>query len=159
MDTTQIVALVSLILALSIASERLVEIVKGLVSWLNLENSDARQEGWRRSVLQLLAVASGILTAFLARNAIPTGLLPSGVAGAWSVVALGLLASGGSGFWNSILSYMAHVKEIKKVDALDRQMEFSTKQAAFVTAEAVPEMDEASAPARMAAPDPAGFAG
>lgn len=31
-------------------------------------------------------------------------------------VPLGLLASGGSGFWNSIQTYVAKAKEVKKIE-------------------------------------------
>jgi hypothetical protein len=35
MDTTKLTTVISLLIALSIASERLVDIIKGLVPWLN----------------------------------------------------------------------------------------------------------------------------
>ena len=52
---TNLTALVTLILTLSIASERLVEIIKGWVPLLDQVNSDPNTEGRRRSVLQILA--------------------------------------------------------------------------------------------------------
>ena len=117
MDTTQLAAIVGLLIALSVASERLVEIVKGAIPPLNRENKDTRKEGWRRAVLQALAVVAGIVTAFLARPAIPAGVLPAEATGDWPIIALGLLASGGSGFWNSVLGYVGNVKDIKKLTA------------------------------------------
>lgn len=114
MQLTELVVIVSLILSLSIASERLVEIVKGFFPSLDKANSDPVREGRRRSYLQILAVMSGIGTSYLARDFLPTELakVPEG----WAVIGLGLLASGGSGLWNSVLSYLTQVKEIKKVD-------------------------------------------
>lgn len=114
MDLTKLIVIVSLILSLSIASERLVEIIKGFFPALNNASNDPKAEGRRRSYLQLLAVAAGILTSYLARDFLPVEItkVPEG----WAVIGLGLLASGGSGLWNSILSYLTHVKEIKKVD-------------------------------------------
>jgi hypothetical protein len=107
---------VTLLIALSIASERLVEIIKNAIPWLNQKNSDSGKEGWRKALLQALAVAAGILTAFLAGPAV--GNI---VAGPWDTVpgllALGLLASGGSGLWNSILTYLLKVKDIKGAEA------------------------------------------
>ena len=119
MDTTQLAAIVGLLIALSVASERLVEIVKGMIPALNKENSSAKKEGWRRATLQVLAVVAGVATAFLARPAIPAGILPAEATGDWPIIALGLLASGGSGFWNSVLTYVANVKDIKKLVADD----------------------------------------
>ena len=113
MDATTLVSVVSLVLALSIASERIVEIVKGLVPFLTKESPDLRKESWRRAALQILAVGSGVLTATLARPAMPVNMLPA-TADTTAVVALGLLASGGSGFWNAVLTYFLRIKDIKE---------------------------------------------
>jgi len=100
---------VSVIIALSVASERLVDIIKGFSLFLNNKNDDPRQEGVRKSIIQFMAVISGIVTALLSQPAIK-GLLPG-----WGdfpeIVALGLLASGGSGFWNSINTYVLKLKD------------------------------------------------
>jgi len=104
MDTNSLSVVVSLLVALSVASERLVAIIKGLVPFLNQENLDPTREGWRASALQGLAVASGVTTTLLARPLIPS------VAPGWDnlpgLLALGLLASGGSGFWSSVQGYV-----------------------------------------------------
>ncbi len=60
MDPTRLYALVSLILALSVASERLVEIAKGLWPWLNKAQGDARAQGRRRTVLLAECLAPAI---------------------------------------------------------------------------------------------------
>ena len=116
MNDPTLYTVVAYLVALSVASERLVEIIKGLVPVLNEPKKDAKQEGRRRAALQFLAVMSGIFTAFLARTA-AVGVLP----GEWDnppgILAMGLLASGGSGFWNAILTYVARVKDIKKLQA------------------------------------------
>lgn len=113
MDINGLMALVTVLISLSVASERLVEIVKGVIPFLNEQSTDKKKEGWRRSALQAMAVAAGIITALLAGPAIEA-VAP----GPWNsfpgLTALGLLASGGSGFWNSILTYMTGVKNIKK---------------------------------------------
>jgi O-antigen/teichoic acid export membrane protein len=112
-----------MILALSIASERLVEIIKGFFPALEKASADENAEARRRSYLQILAVLSGIATALLAQDYIPVELdvTPKW----WSIVGLGLLASGGSGFWNSVLTYMANVKDIKTVEAVARKKQAS----------------------------------
>ena len=110
-----LVTIVTLLITLSIASERLVEIVKGTLPFLNKENPDSTKEGWRRAVLQAMAVGAGIVTALLARPVI-SDVVPGAWASVPGLLALGLLASGGSGLWNSILGYLLRVKDIKKLD-------------------------------------------
>ncbi len=114
MDPAKLFAAVTFILTLSIASERLVEIIKGFFPSLNTENADPVKEGRRRSGLQILAVLSGIATAFLASPYIPPDFAKPD--DGWRILGLGLLASGGSGFWNSVLTYVTKVKDIKKME-------------------------------------------
>ena len=116
MDATNLTAIVGVILALSIASERLVEIIKGFIPGLDKQDSDPKAEGRRRSYLQILAVLSGVLTAFLARDYIPPEIAKPTESGA--ILGLGLLASGGSGFWNSVLTYVTKAKDLKKLEAV-----------------------------------------
>ena len=105
--------LAALLVALSVASERLVEIIKGAIPALNNENADLTREGWRKAVIQALAVGSGVLTALLARPAL-NKVLPDPWDKTGTYVALGFLTSGGSGFWNGVLGYIQNVKDIKK---------------------------------------------
>jgi hypothetical protein len=120
MDIGSLTAIVSILVALSVASERLVEIIKGLFSFLNTESSDPTKERLRRVALQALAVVAGIITALLAHPAIKD-VVP-GLSSHWTgIVALGLLASGGSGFWNAILGYVLNVKDIKKAEAVQKK--------------------------------------
>lgn len=111
---------VALLAALSVASERLVEIVKGTVPWLNEQRRDTKQEGRRMATLQALAVIAGIVTAVLARPALKE-LLPDPWDKPTTFLALGLLTSGGSGFWNGLLSYVKNVKDLKKSEALKQK--------------------------------------
>lgn len=120
MDIGNLSTIVSVLVALSVASERLVEIIKGLFAFLNKENSDPTKERLRRVALQALAVAAGIVTALLAHPAIKD-VVP-GLSGHWTgILALGLLASGGSGFWNAVLGYVLNVKDIKKAEAVQKK--------------------------------------
>jgi hypothetical protein len=126
MDTTKLAAVVGLLAALSVASERLVEIVKGLVPWLNTDKTEGtsptddnkRSEGRRRAALQILAVVAGCITAWLAWPAVSTALTQASIADGdktlW-ILSLGLLASGGSAFWNSVLTYLLNVKNLKEL--------------------------------------------
>lgn len=115
MDTTQLSTIVGLLAALSVASERLIEIVKGFIPWLDKQNPDPSTETRRRAALHALAAVAGVLTAIVAGQAFPDTLhVPPGLLGK---VVLGLLASGGSGFWNSILDYVNNAKDLKGAQA------------------------------------------
>ncbi|RJF87982.1 hypothetical protein D3874_13915 [Oleomonas cavernae] len=107
-------AIVGLVLSVSIASERLVEIIKSMIPWLNQMHADAAVEGRRRASLQVLAVVSGVATAFLAEPILAPSLgnMENHLVG---IIAIGLLASGGSGFWNVILTYLLQLKDLKKL--------------------------------------------
>ena len=112
-----LLTLVTVLIALSIASERLVEIIKGFIPYFNQPKStkkDPKEEARRKAYLQIMAVAAGLVTAFLARSAL-VGVVPEIFQSFWGILALGLLASGGSGLWNSILAYFLEVKDLKKI--------------------------------------------
>ena len=123
----KLTTVVALLVALSVASERLVEIIKGLSEYLNVEQTEPVKEGRRRSAIHAIAVVAGIVTAFLARPVIANAVTLPEPSYLW-IVALGLLASGGSSLWNSVLTYVLQVKNLKeqvvakvkegKVDAL-----------------------------------------
>lgn len=123
MTTTDLIVIVTLLIALSGASERLTEIIKGILPFLNKENTNPTFEGFRRAGIQLLAVVSGISTAFLSSSVIEP-ILKKAVGGDdqnWNsmpaIFALGLLASFGAAFWNSILEYLLKAKDIQEVTA------------------------------------------
>ncbi len=120
MDIGNLSTIVSILVALSVASERLVEIIKGLCGFLSAENSDPTKERLRKVALKTLAVLAGIVTALLAQPAIKD--VAPGFSSHWTgIVALGLLASGGSGFWNAILGYILNAKDIKKAEAVQKK--------------------------------------
>lgn len=106
----KLITFVGLMLALSIASERLVEIIKGFIPYLNNTNLPPNQEAIRCSLIQIMAVFAGVLTSFLAKESLPADI------NNLSIFVIGLLASGGSGFWNAILTYVTNIKQLKKVE-------------------------------------------
>jgi len=114
-ETSQLTSFLSLLVALSVASERLVEITKGFIPGLDRPHPDPRRESIRKAFLQILAVFAGILTVFLANPLIPREIHQA--SGLLEIIGLGLLVSGGSGFWNSVLTYVTKVKDIKKLEA------------------------------------------
>jgi hypothetical protein len=134
MDTTKLISIVTIIITLSMASERLVEIVKGAIPSLNKEKTDPAAEGKRRMWIQILSVASGITTALLS-TPILTGLLKGifemsdakPMNFTIAIIALGLLASGGSALWNPVLEYLLRLKDLKETIA-KKEKEIAKKQ-------------------------------
>lgn len=114
MDSPSITTFLPLIITLSVATERLVEIIKGLLplSWLSEKQSSPSKERLRKTLLQILAVFAGIVTAWLSSSYYSADLAEANRS--IHVVGLGLLASGGSGFWNSVATYTLNLKDIQK---------------------------------------------
>ncbi len=131
MNIDNLLAFISTLAALSLATERIVEIIKGYIPALGqkeviLKKEEATEEDLkglkerkekeskRKANIQILTVICGIITASLAQKAIGgvAGLEKfSGIPG---IILLGFLTSGGSSLWNSILEYVIEVKNIKK---------------------------------------------
>ena len=111
--TENLSTIVAVLIALSVATERLVDIIKGLIPFLNQKNDDPKKEGWRRTVLQGMGFLGGIVTALLCQPAL-SGVMPEAWNSLPGILALGLLASGGSGFWSSIQSYVLNAKDAIK---------------------------------------------
>jgi hypothetical protein len=126
MPLDDITSVVSLILALSAASERLVAILKSAIPLLDTPNTSPKHERYRVLALRVAAVAAGIFTAFLAQGIVD-------VDGTREIVGLGLLAAGGSDLWNSILGYLNGVKDVQKTKGEVAKVE----QAASVAARSV----------------------
>lgn len=106
------------IIALSVASERLTEIVKGIFFPTLLKEivADEKLEALRKAKIQLLAVASGIAVAALSYP-ISSGYfegffkpMPEPLLYVLMTVSVGLLTSGGAGAWNSILGALLKLK-------------------------------------------------
>ena len=138
---SKLIAIVTILITLSVASERLVEIIKGFLPKLSEENLESNEEAKRKAKVAFLAVICGIITAFLASPILagifkdifagstckmalgfvnlgentPCGFDFSGN-GIFLVIALGLLASGGSSMWNSILEYLLKIKDLRKIE-------------------------------------------
>ncbi|MDT8324526.1 MAG: hypothetical protein RRA94_10460 [Bacteroidota bacterium] len=114
MVLTQLSDLIIFLVALSIASERLVEIIKGLTPFLREKSENETAESWRVVALQLLAMASGVFTAHLTMPA-AAEILPESWTSFPGILALGLLASGGSSLWNAVLGYVSSVKDAARL--------------------------------------------
>lgn len=95
----------TLIIAVSIAVERVTEILKQMVPPLGREiTADAKRENWRRAALQMLAAGIGMGIAWMGNLSLGSHGGPS------TFVIIGLMASGGSGFWNHALDAVRAMK-------------------------------------------------
>ncbi len=120
--------LVAVVLAISLATERLVLIIRTpqrflwvfpLGKWLNDENKDhPEKDGPRRLVLQLISFICALFT---------VGWLAAGVWNPLESISiakqtmplwlLAILATGGSSFWKNFLGYTKAVRDVKQKDA------------------------------------------
>jgi hypothetical protein len=103
----------SLMAGISIAVERVVEMIKGAIPALN--NAWKTNDQVRAAIVQLIAAAVGAVIAALMPNQVKAAL-PQGINTSltWSTYAvLGLIASGGSGAWNHVLDILAAIKTQK----------------------------------------------
>jgi hypothetical protein len=103
---------VAYLAALSMAAERLVQIIRGIPGLeLATENEkDLKAEARRSAKINGLAVLTGLITSAIAHW---LGVLP--VAKNWpEVLMYGVLAGAGSGFWNAVLSYLLELKSLNK---------------------------------------------
>ncbi len=136
MDISIIMKLVSIILAISLASERLVTFIKTLVPALNTPDPApvppySTQEKTRRFAVMILAFLTGWGAAILmGKDADPFGKLNVGsdALPIWiPYFIIGLMASGGSAFWAKILEYIKAVNEIKGQFATQEKMNTQLK--------------------------------
>ena len=108
-----------LILAISLASERLVEIIKGFfLPNLSLESpDDPKAEGRRRATICLISICTGIVSALL------TGVARGDLDGQFMpYLAAGILSSAGSAFWNSVVGYLGQLKKAKQAEVHQKEL-------------------------------------
>ena len=116
--------LVAVVLAISLATERLVLMIRTpqkllwiipLGQWLNDENKDhPEKDGPRRLVLQLISFLCALFTvgwlAVGAWNPLDSISIASQTMPLWL---LAILATGGSSFWKNLLGYTKAVRDIR----------------------------------------------
>jgi hypothetical protein len=112
MSLPDITKFVTLLAAMSVSVERVVEILKGFIPYLNTAATPASAENRRRAILHVIAAAVGSLMAFLASDQIAK--LPAAqplLDLHWLGYAImGLLTAGGSAFWNHVLDIIGALK-------------------------------------------------
>lgn len=107
----QVTQLVAILAAISVADERIVELLKGYIPWIATTSTNPTHESWRRASIQLLAAAVGTVLAWQMKGQL-AALLPTGP---WVYVVFGLMSSGGSGLWNHLLDIVRATKVNKEL--------------------------------------------
>ncbi len=119
-------AFFTLMAAMSIAAERVVEIIKGIVPSLAATDPDVKKERRRHMTLQLVAALAGIAVAAAAHDQVNRSLddFLNSSGDVWGMglmavkyVILGVMVSGGSALWNHALDIVGAVKTVQEKKA------------------------------------------
>jgi len=113
----QFTTLVGFLAALSVATERITEMFKGLPvlsRWFAIEKKDPLLEELRKVSVQFVAVLAGTLVTYLVRDSLSRQLGTTDLHG-YAYWVFGAMASGGSGMWNSILDIVREVNQQKQI--------------------------------------------
>lgn len=119
MDIPTLTKLITLVLAISLAGERLVTLLKTSIPWLagpttTTPPANDRSDIPRKVVVMLISIFSCILTAyFVAKGDGNDAAKTSKDLYGLPFQLIGLLASCGSAFWTNILGYLKAVSDIK----------------------------------------------
>ncbi|HEU5170710.1 MAG TPA: hypothetical protein VFU46_09235 [Gemmatimonadales bacterium] len=136
MSINDLSAFVATLLAVSLATERLVVVAKtSFPTWLADEKKTPAQETdlirdrWRRIRVQLVALAAAWVTAAALANFDPTGEVPLGADGSGSIPVplLALLSMGGSALWTSIVGYASALKDIRTLERASGSLGFHAR--------------------------------
>jgi len=118
----QLAALSTILLSISLATERLITIIKTIFPMLADEQKDSngqvdyRKDKLRRLLVQCISFLAGWTTAtFLSPHFdLINGHIKLTDTVSLHVVLVGFLSMGGSAFWSSILGYAKAVKDIRQ---------------------------------------------
>lgn len=114
----ELTSLLGFVAALSLATERITETIKGfpgLSRWLAVDKPvGSTAEEFRKASMQVLAIAVGTILAWMTQDHLSTAL-GSQYSGFWPCLILGAVASGGSGIWNSLLDITREVNKQKQI--------------------------------------------
>ncbi|HVZ17997.1 MAG TPA: hypothetical protein VG897_12815 [Terriglobales bacterium] len=111
-------SLLTVLVALSMASERVIELLKKILPAGWLANDWKIHEQLRQALLQILAGVIGGLTAWASHAQIAAMIPTMAQFLHWpAYVLLGAMSSAGSGFWNHILDAVRAIKIEREVRA------------------------------------------
>jgi hypothetical protein len=125
---TDLQSFLTTIAAVSVAVERVVEILKQtigtvpIIKWVFTNNTDAKQNSWRCAVIHLLSAGIGGAIAACSKitlnfvHAFGSCTGPKCIA-VFTYVLIGLLSAGGSAFWNHALDLVKASKVQKEQTA------------------------------------------
>jgi len=119
-----LIGLLEFVLAVSIASERFVTLLKTMIPWLSEESIDPAgsldltKDRYKSLTLQFLSLAVSILTAYIALEGKDEQKY------FWLV---GAMASVGSAFWTGLLGYITSARDIKKSEATEKRLDVAAK--------------------------------
>jgi hypothetical protein len=131
MDPTALINLLTLIMAISLASERLVTFLKTLIPYLAGDPlSKPTDPRTTDRVRQLIVMVITFLAAWLTTFLIPMTNDPKSPIIHLPDWLLALLASGGSAFWNNILGYLKATKDINIQKNIQEKVNTQAKVAA-----------------------------
>jgi hypothetical protein len=112
----QLMALLAFLAALSVATERITEVIKGLPfisSWLSSDKKGPAED-LRKAVIHVIAIVMGAFLAYQAHDQLP-GSLSAHMNGFTMYLLFGAIAAGGSGIWNSILDIMREANKQRQL--------------------------------------------
>jgi hypothetical protein len=112
--------LVSFFAALSVATERITEIIKGfpgLSGWFAATTLKPASEEFRKVSVQIVAVLAGGVVSYVVREPLAKQLSfpDASQIPFWWYLVFGAMASGGSGIWNSALDIVREVNKQKQL--------------------------------------------
>ncbi len=133
MNITDISKLISLVLATSVAGERLITLIKtfvpSIVSPPGEIPDNSKIQKFRKISLMVLSYACCTLTAWLVGKLNPDNT-PTNPDASWTLNFwfLGLLATGGSAFWTNLLGYVSAIKDVQKQAAANNKIKMDANQ-------------------------------
>lgn len=113
MDMTKLTALLAFVSGLSVATERITEVIKGILPWLTTEKKGTTEEV-RKAIIHILAIVIGAVLASLSWGQV-SGAIGSSTGTLGMYLLFGAMASGGSGLWNSVLDIVREVNRQKQL--------------------------------------------
>jgi len=112
----EIAKALTLVAGVSVAVERVTEILKQMIPGLATERTNEVAENWRRAELQILAGAVGTIIAWQSQLQLASH-------GGWVVYFLiGAMSSGGSAFWSHALDALRATKVTKEAEADEKMV-------------------------------------
>lgn len=132
----QLIALSTILFAISLATERLVTIIKTAFPKLGIENKDnagevdLEKDRPRRLLVQVISFLSGWVTASLLTpdSNLFTGHIKINDEISFHVAIVGFLSMGGSAFWGSLLGYAKAVKDIRTQERILNEKQIKSLQ-------------------------------